>query len=244
MNNTDVLQHISYLQGNSGQFPTTMINSNTGDTRLVHTICPTYLTTLALMKYREGNDSSKLLDTIIEKGGKFLEKMAYRDTFTGMWVWHFNSFYQPDSEETAACALILNELGYLRKAQLKPLREHFLKSETFQGIAVWMTDNYSPGNANRNAVHDPVVSMMVLTFFKTVFNEAPDRTGEFVHNSLQSDLSSYYYNDPLRLLIAELLGFRASKDSALNAKDVLFHHQSRPEVGYASEVVNHAFALT
>jgi hypothetical protein len=228
----------------SGQFPTMMINETTSDTRTVHTIAPTYLICLILHELRKRGASHHLLDSALKKGAAFLLRMCYADPIAGPRVWHFNTFYPPDWEETAWSACLLYELGHLSRVELEPLRQLMRANETGErGVGVWLKDDYSPTNAQNN-VFDPVVSLAVIQFLQRVFGEQSEPTERFLADAIASDMDSLYYPKGFRDFLFSLFYKRIGVVSlGYDDQHRLFHHGKRTDVWYASRDVWEAAEL-
>ena len=236
------LKMLAMNQMASGQFPTTVINEVDGIYQNVHTITPTYLVCLILNELRERSRSHYLLDQIVRKGAGFLVNMSYVDPISGLRVWHFNSFYQPDWEETAWCSYLAYRLGLVSKKELKPLRDLAFADETHnQGVGVWLKDSYSAKNRDNN-VFDPVVSLSVSQFLSRIFNEKSGPTNDFLRMAIQARKESLYYANNFRDFFFYLFGL-GPRPSFKNEKCQLFHHGNRTEVWYASADVWEAAKL-
>jgi hypothetical protein len=231
------LQTLAKHQLPSGQFPTLVTNER-DDIRInVHTVTPTYLICLILDQLRELGDSHPLIDNIIKKGLAFLSTVCYRDPITGLRVWHFNAFYQPDWEETALCSYLLYRSGFLTRKDITPLRDLAFCNETSdRGVGVWLKDPYSLDNGCRNAF-DPVVSLAVGEFLYRVFGESSGPTNQYIEMSITKDVGSLYYTKSFRDFFFFLFG--KIKKPLILAHDQyrLFHNSTRADVWYSSRDV-------
>jgi hypothetical protein len=231
------LQTLAARQLRSGQFPTLVTNERDNIRIHVHTVTPTYLICLMLDQLREQGDSHPLLDSIIKKGLAFLSSVCYRDPITGLRVWHFNAFYQPDWEETALCSYLLYKSGFLSRKEITPLRDLAFCNETSdRGVGVWLKDPYSSDNGSRNAF-DPVVSLAVREFLCRVFSESSDPTNQYIEMSIEEDMGSLYYTKSFRDFFFFLFG-KIKKPAVLSHdQHRLFHNSTRADVWYSSQDV-------
>lgn len=231
------LKVLSRHQLPSGQFPTTMVNLREGFQRIVSTITPTYLICLFLSLLRERRPSHHLLDQIVNKGLKFLERMSYRDTVEDIAVWHFNAFYAPDWEETCWCSFLLYQAGFLPKSILEPMKRLILTNETPEhGIGVWVKDDYSSENKYNN-VFDPVVSLSVTNWLQRIFRITSEPTQVFIERALKHDLPSLYYDENFKKFLFYLFNRGKKPKSLQHQNHRLFHHGNRTQVWYTSSDV-------
>ncbi len=189
----------------SGQWPTLMYNRDEGKIKPVDTLAIT-----SMVIYLTQMRKQKIVDTpAINLALDFIMSKSYQSEIEGYLVWHFNSFYPPDWEDTAMAVYILWQNGRLDLSQLEYLRKLLINNTPQQGTGVWVKDPYSKNNANQNH-WDPTTGINVLRlhYLLGVDKQIITRLEDFVVRNL--DLENFgkntlYYTLALSAFFAKRL---------------------------------------
>ncbi len=141
----------------SGQWPSLLVNVQEKKTKPVDTLAITIM-----VVYLAQVSKQNIVDvSVISSALDFIEKRCYINEVEGYRVWHFNSFYPPDWEDTAMAVYLFLKNRRLKFEQLEPLRNLLIQNTSDNGTGVWIKDPYSKGNSQRNH-WDPTTATNIL----------------------------------------------------------------------------------
>lgn len=189
----------------SGQWPTLLVNVWEKKIKPVDTLAIT-----AVIVYLAQLSRKVILDKFsLTKALDFIKNRCYINEIEGFQVWHFNSFYPPDWEDTAMAVYLLLKNGRLQLNQLEPLRKLLIQNTPENGTGVWVKDPYSKGNSKNNH-WDPTTALNVLRLHCLLEVDKVIRVNleTFVKESLalkSFNKMTLYYTPPVAAFFAKQL---------------------------------------